>query len=131
RAHRPHPSGGVRERALCHALPHERSSGAEVEPPLRAALGVTALTDCGTAGVEMPRYIGKPVPRLEDERFITGAGRYTNDIPPPNALWSCVLRSPHAHARIAGIKIDAARGMPGVFAVLIAADYAADGGKGI
>jgi carbon-monoxide dehydrogenase large subunit len=79
----------------------------------------------------MPRFIGKPVPRLEDERFVTGRGRYTNDIPPADACWAHVLRSPHAHARIASIGVEAARGRPGVLAVLTAADYAHDGHQGI
>jgi carbon-monoxide dehydrogenase large subunit len=79
----------------------------------------------------MPRYIGQSIPRLEDERFVTGRGRYTNDIPPPEACWAYVLRSPHAHARITAIRVEAARARPGVLAVLTAADYAADGHKGI
>src|SRR5579871_3574137 len=79
----------------------------------------------------MPRYIGKPLPRLEDKRFITGRGRYTNDIPPPDAAWAYVLRSPHAHARIATIRTDQARTRPGALAILTAADYASDGHKGI
>ena len=79
----------------------------------------------------MPRYIGKPIPRLEDARLVTGRGRYTNDIPPADAAWAYVLRSPHAHARIAAIRVDAARRRPGVLAVLTASDYEADGHKGI
>jgi carbon-monoxide dehydrogenase large subunit len=79
----------------------------------------------------MPRYIGKSIPRLEDERFVTGRGRYTNDIPPPDACWAYVLRSPHAHARIRAIQVEAARARPGVLAVLTAADYARDGHSGI
>src|SRR3984957_13445538 len=79
----------------------------------------------------MPRFIGKSIPRLEDERFVTGRGRYTNDIPPPDACFAYVLRSPHAHARIRSIGLEAARTRPGVLAVLTAADYAADGHKGI
>src|SRR5215469_14911272 len=79
----------------------------------------------------MPRYIGKPLPRLEDKRFITGRGRYTNDIPPPDAAWAYVLRSPHAHARIISIDVEAARQKPGVLAILTAADYAKDGHKGV
>jgi aerobic carbon-monoxide dehydrogenase large subunit len=79
----------------------------------------------------MPRYIGKSIPRLEDERFVTGRGRYTNDIPPPDACWAYVLRSPHAHARIRAIRIEDARARPGVLAVLTAADYESDGHKGI
>jgi hypothetical protein len=61
----------------------------------------------------MPRFIGKSIPRLEDERFVTGRGRYTNDIPPPDACWAYVLRSPHAHARSMR-SIAAARAHPGV-----------------
>jgi len=79
----------------------------------------------------MPRYIGQSIPRLEDERFVTGRGRYTNDIPPPDASLAYVLRSPHAHARIKAIRIDEARARPGVEAILTAADYAGDGHKGI
>jgi carbon-monoxide dehydrogenase large subunit len=79
----------------------------------------------------MPRFIGKSIPRLEDERFVTGRGRYTNDIPPPDACWAHVLRSPHAHARIRSIRLEAVRARPGVLAVLTAADYARDGHKGI
>ncbi|HWF97202.1 MAG TPA: xanthine dehydrogenase family protein molybdopterin-binding subunit, partial [Xanthobacteraceae bacterium] len=79
----------------------------------------------------MPRFIGKSIPRLEDERFVTGRGRYTNDIPPPDACFAYVLRSPHAHARIRAIRIEPARACPGVLAILTAADYAADGHKGI
>jgi carbon-monoxide dehydrogenase large subunit len=79
----------------------------------------------------MPRFIGKSIPRLEDERFVTGRGRYTNDIPPPDACWAYVLRSPHAHARIRAIRVEAARARPGVLAAFTAADYAHDGHKGI
>src|SRR3954466_14476553 len=38
--------------------------------------------------------------RLEDERLITGRGRYTDDRESDGALWLYILRSPHAHARI-------------------------------
>src|ERR1700730_10399060 len=79
----------------------------------------------------MPRFIGKSIPRLEDPRFVTGRGRYTNDIPPPDACFAYVLRSPHAHARIRAIRLETARMRPGVLAVLAAADYARDGHKGI
>jgi carbon-monoxide dehydrogenase large subunit len=79
----------------------------------------------------MPRFIGKSIPRLEDERFVTGRGRYTNDIPPPDACFAYVLRSPHAHARIRAIRLDTACTRPGVLAVLTAADYERDGHNGI
>jgi carbon-monoxide dehydrogenase large subunit len=79
----------------------------------------------------MPRYIGQPLPRLEDERLLTGRGRYTNDLAPPDACFAYVLRSPHAHARMVSIRSEAARARPGVLAVLTADDYARDGHKGI
>ena len=78
----------------------------------------------------MSRYIGKSIPRFEDLRFVTGAGRYTNDIPPPDACWAYALRSPHAHARIKAINVAPAR-RRGVLALLTAADYEGDGGKPI
>jgi carbon-monoxide dehydrogenase large subunit len=79
----------------------------------------------------MSRYIGKPIPRLEDRRFVTGNGRFTDDLVPADACWAYVLRSPHAHARVGAIRVEAARARTGVRAVLTAADYAGDGGKPI
>lgn len=70
--------------------------------------------------------LGRSINRLEDERFVRGRGRYIADLPAPNALCGIVVRSPHAHARIAAIRIDAARAMPGVAAVVSGADLAAD-----
>ena len=67
------------------------------------------------------------LPRLEDVRLIQGKGRYTDDLAPKGALRSFVVRSPHAHAAIKTISVDAARDAPGVRAVLTAADYRADG----
>jgi carbon-monoxide dehydrogenase large subunit len=65
-----------------------------------------------------PRWIGRPVPRKEDRRFLIGAGRYIDDIEVPGALHAHFVRSPHAHARIVSIDADAARAMPGVVAVV-------------
>ena len=65
--------------------------------------------------------------RIEDQRFITGRGRYTADIAEPGSLAVVFLRSPHASAAIEAIDSDAAAQMPGVVAVLSAADLAADG----
>jgi carbon-monoxide dehydrogenase large subunit len=75
--------------------------------------------------------IGQAVPRLEDGRLVRGNGRYTDDINHPNQAYAVLLRSPHAHAKIAGIRTDAARAAPGVLAVLTAADYLASGCKAI
>ncbi len=73
------------------------------------------------------QWIGKPLRRLEDQRLLTGAGRYTDDVRLEGALHAVFLRSPHAHARIAKIDVSAARGAPGVAAVYVGADVAADG----
>ena len=70
--------------------------------------------------------IGQAVSRLEDEPLLTGRGCYTDDIDLPGALHAYVLRSPHAHARILSVDSAAARGAPGVHAVLTGADVAAD-----
>jgi carbon-monoxide dehydrogenase large subunit len=71
--------------------------------------------------------IGASVLRKEDLRFITGAGRYTDDISLPGQAYAVFLRSPHARARIDRIDAGDARALPGVLAVLTGADMAADG----
>jgi carbon-monoxide dehydrogenase large subunit len=71
--------------------------------------------------------IGQPVRRVEDRRFITGRGRYLDDISRPRQAHAVFLRSPHAHARIRSIDTRAAASASGVIAVLTGADLAADG----
>jgi len=71
--------------------------------------------------------IGQPVRRKEDRRFITGAGRYLDDIALPGEVFAYVLRSPHGHAAIRSIDTAAAKSAPGVLAVLTGADAVADG----
>ena len=70
--------------------------------------------------------LGRSVNQLEDERFVRGRGRYIADLVAPNALHGVVVRSPHAHAHIMAISVDAARKMPGVAAVLTGQELAAD-----
>ncbi len=65
--------------------------------------------------------------RREDQRFLTGKGRYTDNTAPADALAVLFVRSPHAHARIASIDKGAAIASPGVVAIYTAADTAADG----
>src|SRR2546427_8651270 len=72
-------------------------------------------------------HIGRSRRRLEDPRFLTGQGRYVDDIGLPGQLHGIVLRSPHGHAAIEGIDTAAARAMPGVRGVFTAADLDADG----
>ncbi|BBK44438.1 carbon monoxide dehydrogenase [Allostella vacuolata] len=75
--------------------------------------------------------IGQPVRRKEDFRFLTGQGRYTDDISLPGQAYGHVLRSPHAHARITRLDTGAAAAAPGVLAVLTHADVVADGLPGL
>lgn len=79
----------------------------------------------------MSKAIGKPIPRKEDDRLVRGAGRYSDDISLPGQVYAVFVRSPHAHAWLRGIDAAAARTAPGVLTVLTAADYQADGGRGI
>jgi carbon-monoxide dehydrogenase large subunit len=62
--------------------------------------------------------IGARVARKEDKRFLTGKGRYTDDMSVPGMKYAFFIRSPHAHAKIKGINSSAALDMPGVIAVL-------------
>ena len=66
--------------------------------------------------------IGQPVRRVEDQRLITGQGRFTDDISLPGQLHLYVLRSPTAHARIASLDTTAAKAAPGVRLVATAAE---------
>jgi carbon-monoxide dehydrogenase large subunit len=71
--------------------------------------------------------IGKAVKRKEDKRFITGKGKYTDDIRMENQAYAAFVRSPHAHARITGVDTAGASAMEGVIAVLTGAELAEDG----
>ena len=71
--------------------------------------------------------IGARVARKEDKRFITGAGRYVDDMVVPGMKHAVFVRSPHAHADIRKIDVKAARAMPGVIAVLTGRELKTDG----
>jgi len=64
------------------------------------------------------KFIGKSVKRVEDKRFITGKGRYTDDINLPGMTHAYILRSPYAHARIKSIDTSAAAAMQGVVTIM-------------
>ena len=74
-----------------------------------------------------PDVLGASIRRREDSRFITGRGRYTDDVRLPGQVFSAFVRSPHAHAQIVTINTDAARALPGVVAVYTGQDLAAGG----
>jgi carbon-monoxide dehydrogenase large subunit len=71
--------------------------------------------------------IGARVARKEDKRFITGLGRYVDDMVVPGMKHAAFVRSPHAHAEIVSIDVETAKGMPGVVGVLTGKELKADG----
>ncbi len=71
--------------------------------------------------------IGQAITRTEDQRFLTGAGHYTDDIDLPNQAYAAVVRSPVAHALIAGIDVEEARNAPGVLDILTGKEVAEAG----
>ena len=75
--------------------------------------------------------IGAAVRRKEDYRFLTGNGRYVDDMTLPSQNYAAFVRSPHAHATIKSVDTGKAAAAPGVIAVLTGADVAADGLGGL
>ena len=71
------------------------------------------------------RYIGSPVERIEDLRFLRGRGEFVGDLKSQGMLHAAILRSPIAHGRIRGLDSAAARAIPGVRAVITAAEIGA------
>ncbi|HEV3349562.1 MAG TPA: xanthine dehydrogenase family protein molybdopterin-binding subunit [Methylomirabilota bacterium] len=69
-------------------------------------------------------WIGRPLKRREDHRLLTGAGSFVDDLRPPGCAHVALLRSPHAHARIARLDVEAARRAPGVLLVVTGRDTA-------
>ena len=78
------------------------------------------MTDVLDAPATTP--LGQPIKRTEDPRFITGKGRYLDDIKLQSMTHMAILRSPYAHANIRSIDTSAAKSMPGVHAVFVGAD---------
>jgi carbon-monoxide dehydrogenase large subunit len=71
--------------------------------------------------------LGQSISRIEDDKLLKGAGRYTDDFELKDALHAYILRSPHAHARIRKIQVEEAKRSPGVVAVLTGREAAQDG----
>src|SRR3954470_1806200 len=66
--------------------------------------------------------LGERIKRVEDPKFITGKGRYLDDIKLPSMAYMAILRSPYANANIRSIDTSAAKSMPGVLSVIVGAD---------
>ena len=79
------------------------------------------------AGADFP-WVGRAIKRLEDPRLITGRGQFIEDLRIPEMCDVVLLRSIHAHARIASIRTEAAKALPGVIGIFTAADLAGIGG---
>ena len=75
--------------------------------------------------VNLPN-IGASIRRKEDYRFLTGGGRYTDDITLAHQSYAVFVRSPHAHANVVSIDTQQARAAPGVLGVFVGEDVAAD-----
>jgi carbon-monoxide dehydrogenase large subunit len=75
--------------------------------------------------------IGQGVRRVEDRRFLTGRGRYVDDLVLPRQAWGATVLSPHAHARVRRVDTARAAAAPGVLCVLTGADAAAAGIGGL
>ncbi len=79
----------------------------------------------------MGKFIGQSIKRVEDKRFTTGHGRYTDDIVLPNMTYAQIIRSPYAHARINSVDTKAAAAHPGVVAIFTGKDIAEAGINGV
>ena len=79
----------------------------------------------------MGNYIGQSVKRVEDKRFITGKGKYTDDLVLPALTHAYIVRSPYAHAKINGVDTSKAEAMEGVVKVFTGKDIAESGVGGV
>src|SRR5487761_2737914 len=122
RARPPARAPPLRRKPLTRSLPpaqsgqHGGRDDAQARSPRIAAPAITGESRL------MATLQAKPVRRREDARLLTGQGNYAADAQPPGMLQAVLVRSPYAHARVAGLDVTAARTMPGVVAVFTAAD---------
>ncbi|MGX7725012.1 aerobic carbon-monoxide dehydrogenase large subunit [Rhodococcus sp. 5G237] len=99
------------------------------DSPVSSSVSTSTTTDLAPADIggatESGKSFGKPIPRVEDNRLVSGNGRYLDDLG-HGALAAAFVRSPHAHARILDIAVDAALELPGVHAIYTYDDLEAD-----
>jgi|APGre2960657373_1045057.scaffolds.fasta_scaffold10132_3 carbon-monoxide dehydrogenase large subunit len=100
--------------------------------PSQFWLGTSAFAEKRTLinGGNIMAWVGKPLLRKEDFRFLTGTGEYVADLP-IRAAHLVVLRSPHAAAEIMSIDCEAAKLMPGVLDIMVGQDIVALGVGGL
>src|SRR5215212_5070035 len=73
------------------------------------------------------KLVGESVKRREDARFITGRGKFTDDLKLQGLTHAAFVRSPHAHAAIRGIDLSRAQAVPGVRAIYTGVDLTTSG----
>src|ERR1700729_4068188 len=90
-----------------------------MEPPMSTDMDpATVFSPAATAA----RWVGQRMPRTEDQRMITGHGRYIDDLDRPGMVHAAFVRSQVGAGRIIGLDVTEARQAPGVIAVLPAAE---------
>src|ERR1700704_4104228 len=89
--------------------------------------GRSAVNDLSRPERVWAGAIGQALPRKEDARLLTGAGRFSDDFNLEGQAYAVMVRSPHPHARIRGVEAARARAMPGVLGVFTGADCRIDG----
>ncbi|MCC6146982.1 MAG: xanthine dehydrogenase family protein molybdopterin-binding subunit [Anaerolineaceae bacterium] len=72
--------------------------------------------------MDILKIVNKRIPNIDGKRVVTGQARYTRDVKLPGMLVGGILRSPHPHAEILSINTERAKMLPGVFAIVTAAD---------
>src|SRR5262245_17144086 len=103
---------------LRHRFPKRKISAMGEAP----GMNVNAAASAPISGP----WIGRSIPRVEDPALLSGRGRFIDDVAVrPGTLHAAILRSPHAHARIASIDTAPARQARGVVAVLTGEDIKA------
>src|SRR5262245_18370579 len=102
-----------------------RSTHAQIAPPmLTSARRTTQPNPALDAAMNGHAFVGAPLKRREDPRFLTGTSCFTDDLAPAGVLHAGVVLSSHAHARLRMIDAAAARTALGVRLVATAADIA-------
>src|SRR6516164_2637629 len=110
---RPYPLCPLRQFVPLHGLYPDRRS---------CARSARRLSEGRQAMIGTNRYIGSPVERIEDLRFLRGRGQFVGDLKRQGMLHAAILRSPIAHGRITAIDASAALAIAGVRAVITAKD---------
>jgi xanthine dehydrogenase molybdenum-binding subunit len=114
-------TGYVKIIAAVHAAEEMLANAASGKAPLASVVPALGLPDTSNPG-ETLHVVGRSLPRKEAFARVTGEEHYTADLIRPGMLYARALRSAYPHARILGLDVDRARQMPGVAAVITAAD---------